>query len=317
MVFSRHRVVIIGAGNMAREHLKVLRALKSIDIVGIFSRTFSQAQLLADEFQIGLVATSIADLYDKTHADGVVVAVSETATQTVCTEALAYPWQMLVEKPVGLGLTETKLIFDAAKGSEKRFYVAMNRRNFSSTLMAIKEIEKIQGERTVQILDQEDPFSALNAGRSKQVCDLWHFANSIHLIDLFYVFCRGTPTSINNVIPSRYGYMAKSTHSVISFDSGDTGIYHSVWNAPGPWSVVIETAKKRIEMRPLESFTIQTYPSRQKASEPLAKEDHEFKPGFFRQMREFIRALTGEPNNLVTLGAYLKSAKLTNELYRE
>ena len=302
---------------MAREHLKVMRALQGVDVVGIFSRTSSRAKDLASDFDIGFVASSIAELYETTHADGVVIAVSEPATEAICLEAIKHPWQMLVEKPIGLRLNETKRITDAANGMGTNFFVAMNRRNYSSTRMALEEVEKIQGTRTVQIFDQEDPLSALNGGRLKQVCDQWHFANSIHLIDLFGVFCRGAPIEVKNLIPWRPGYRAKSTHSVISFDSGDIGIYHSVWNAPGPWSVVIETEKKRFEMRPVESFAVQTYPSRNSELWSLATEDHDFKPGFFAQMREFLQALKGNSSNLVNLETYLKSVRLTDELYRE
>ena len=311
------KLVLIGAGSMAREHSKVMSTIQDIDVAGIFSRTSSRAEVLASEFDIGFVAHSIAELYNTTHADGVVIAVSENATEAICLEALTHPWQMLVEKPIGLSFNETKQIYDAANGMEKSFYVAMNRRNYSSTRMVLEEVGKIQGRRTVQIFDQEDPLSALNGGRLKQVCDRWHFANSIHLIDLFSVFCRGGLTEVNNIVPWCPGYTAKSTHSVISFDSGDIGIYHSVWNAPGPWSVVIETAKIRFEMRPLESFSVQTYPSRNNELRPLADEDHDFKPGFFMQMREFLQALKGSASNLVTLRTYLESVRLTDELYRE
>ena len=302
---------------MAREHLRVIRALQDVDVVGIFSRTSSRAKALASEFDIGFSASSIAELYETTRADGVVIAVSEPATEAICLEAIKHPWQMLVEKPIGLSLDETKRISDAANGMETSFYVAMNRRNYSSTRMALEEVGKIQGTRAVQIFDQEDPLSALNGGRLKQVCDQWHFANSIHLIDLFGVFCRGAPIEVNNVVPWRPGYMAKSTHSVISFDSGDIGIYHSVWNAPGPWSVVIETAKKRFEMRPIESCAVQTYPSRNSKLLQLVEEYNGFKPGLFMQMREFLQALKGNTNNMVTLRTYLESVRLIDELYRE
>ena len=311
------KIVLIGAGNMAREHLRVIRALQDVDVVGIFSRTSSRAKALASEFDIGFSASSIAELYETTRADGVVIAVSEPATEAICLEAIKHPWQMLVEKPIGLSLDETKRISDAANGMETSFYVAMNRRNYSSTRMALEEVGKIQGTRAVQIFDQEDPLSALNGGRLKQVCDQWHFANSIHLIDLFGVFCRGAPIEVNNVVPWRPGYMAKSTHSVISFDSGDIGIYHSVWNAPGPWSVVIETAKKRFEMRPIESCAVQTYPSRNSKLLQLVEEYNGFKPGLFMQMREFLQALKGNTNNMVTLRTYLESVRLIDELYRE
>jgi len=311
------KIVIVGAGNMAREHLKAMTAMPHVEIAGIYSRTTSRSDVLAQEFSIDIVADSIADLYEKTRAHGVVIAVNELSTEEVCSEAMAYPWQLLVEKPIGLDLKSTRRILAVADSAKSHFYVAMNRRHYSSTLAALKILESLDAARVVQVFDQEDPSSALKVGRTKQVCDQWHFANSIHLIDLFHVFCRGAPVTINNLISWRSGYDPKATHSIINFDSGDTGIYHSVWNAPGPWAVAIETPQKRLEMRPLESLVVQSYPARNTDKVPVNDMDLSFKPGFFRQMDQFVKALTRESFDLLTLGAYCKSAQLTHELYRE
>ena len=309
------KLAIVGAGSMAREHLRVLNKMPDIDVVGIYSRTNARAAALSEEFSIRVVARSINELYLETQAAGVVIAVSEVSTESICLQALAHPWKLLVEKPVGLCLDETRRILDFAEGKEDSFFVAMNRRNYASTLMALNELSRLGGERVIQIIDQEDPLLALRGGRLKQVCDQWHFANSIHLIDLINVFCRGSLVSVNNVIPWQDGYLPKVTHSIISFDSGDIGIYHSVWNAPGPWSLTIETTKKRIEMRPLENLAIQTYPERHSEFQKISREDDDLKPGFLRQMHEFSEALKGRSCNLPTLKTYLTTAKLTHELY--
>ena len=76
----------------------------------------------------------------------------------------------------------------------------------------------------------------------------------------------------------------KSTHSVIEFASGDIGIYTSLWNAPGPWSVTISTPTKHLEMRPIE-YLSRTYPSRQITHSKLSEVDRRFKPVYSARCR--------------------------------
>ena len=167
----------------------------------------------------------------------------------------------------------------------------------------------------MQIYDQEDPSSALAMGRNKLVrvtngiCKLYSFDRS------FPCFCRGEVADVLNAIPWVPGYEAKITHSVIKFDSGDLGIYHSIWNGPGPWSVSINAGEKRFEMRPLERLLTQTYPSRQRDEAVLDDCDIMFKPGFLKQMKGYIHALNGEANELPRLCDYLRSVELTDTLY--
>ena len=49
---SKINLGIIGAGGIAKEHLKVIQALNEINPVGITSRTFSKAEELAKTFNI-------------------------------------------------------------------------------------------------------------------------------------------------------------------------------------------------------------------------------------------------------------------------
>ena len=312
MVRIKLSIAVIGAGNMAAAHLAVLSKMPEVTVSGIYSRTDDKAIALANKYEIGCVASSVSELFEITKADGVVIAVNEVYTEAVCFEALAHPWRMLVEKPVGLEVMSTERIY--AAGAD-RIFVAMNRRHFSSVTSAQRHLATIEAPRVVQIFDQEDPLTALNAGRPKEVCDQWHFANSIHLIDLFTVFCRGAPLDVQNVIPWRIGYGAKITHSILKFDSGDIAIYHSVWNGPGPWAVIVETPKSRVEMRPLEQLGIQTYPSRRLEMVNLDPVDDDFKPGFWRQMEQFVSALKGDTHSSVPLSSYLNSAILADRLY--
>lgn len=309
------KVAIVGAGNMARCHMDVAAHLNDVEIVGIFSRSRERAVTLAKEYGVKIVANSINELFSNAKPDGVIIAVSETSTEKVLTEAFLYPWKILVEKPVGLGLSSTRRLCRLSTDKGIDVFVAMNRRHYSSTRTIINHLQKSDVARVVEIHDQEDPSSALAMGRDKLVCDQWHFANSIHLTDLFHVFCRGEIADILNVVPWFAGYEAKITHSVIKFGSGDVGIYHSIWNGPGPWSVSINIGEKRFEMRPLEQLLTQTFPSRQLDEALLDDCDIIFKPGFLKQMESFVDTLNGDATELPRLCDYLRSVELTNALY--
>ena len=46
------KIVLIGAGNMASQYLKVLSVNKKVELIGIFSRTFDKAENLKLKFNI-------------------------------------------------------------------------------------------------------------------------------------------------------------------------------------------------------------------------------------------------------------------------
>ena len=59
------QVAIIGAGYMAREHIRAFADVPEVTIAGIHSRTRERAEALAGEYSIGVVCDSVAELYDK------------------------------------------------------------------------------------------------------------------------------------------------------------------------------------------------------------------------------------------------------------
>ena len=95
------RVAILGAGRMAREHARAFQSIPGIRVAGIYSRTRTRAEALAQELGIDAVYDSVDDLYRGTQADLAVVAVSELAMKETGIRCLQYPWFILLEKPAG------------------------------------------------------------------------------------------------------------------------------------------------------------------------------------------------------------------------
>lgn len=309
------KVAIVGAGSMAREHIKAFAAVPGVKVVGIQSRTLAKAEALAKEFDIPNVVAELQDLYTVTKADIVVVTVNILAMLEVAREVVKHPWLCLFEKPVGLHYAESVQINELAKAQRAKCFVGLNRRHYSSTRTVLSDLALTDEKRIINVFDQEDPYIALHEDKHPQlVVDNWMYGNSIHMIDYFRVFCRGRIESVTPLVhwnPNDPSLVVTK----ISFSSGDTGIYQAVWNSPGPWAVTVTTHAKRWEMRPLEQATYQLHGTRK--LEPVATHewDKEFKAGFRLQAEETIKALQGLPHSLPTLEDSLETMGLIKAIY--
>jgi predicted dehydrogenase len=308
------KIAFIGAGNMATEHLKVFSSISEVNLCGIFSRTKEKSEQLAIIYPDLKIYNSIADLYLNEKPDLVVISVPELATESVCKMAFQYPWICLIEKPVGYNLENATIILDEARRTGVKAYVALNRRHYSSTVNVMEQMSETKQPRVIHIYDQEAPKAAFSAGQPALVVENWMYANSIHLIDYFSILGRGKIISVQHVVP----WNAENPFHIctkIVYDSGDIGIYEAVWNAPGPWSVIVNTPEKRWEMRPLEKAVSQLNGSRKQDPIELHTWDKEFKPGLRLQAEEAIKAVKGLAHKLPTLEDAYESMKLTKEIY--
>lgn len=310
------KVAFIGAGYMSSEHIKAFDDAPNTELVGICSRTRSRSEVLARDYSIELVCDSIDELYAKTKADLVVIAVPELSVSEVCLLAFKYPWTCLVEKPAGFNMDDAEKILEQAIKLNARAFVALNRRYHSSTRTVVSALDGDPGLRLIHVFDQEDQVAARKAGQPELVVRNWMYANSIHVVDYFTFLGRG---NILSVIPL-VKWTPENPQFVLAkiiYDSGDIGIYEAVWNGPGPWAVTVTSQQNRWEMRPLEQLLHQSYGSRKLEHIDTHKWDDQFKPGLRMQADEAIKAALGEANSLTTLKDAMKSMRLIQAIYGE
>ena len=308
-------VAFVGAGYMAESHIQAFSNIPNVSLVGIFSRSQSKAEALALKYGIKSAYSSIQALCDQARPDLVVVAVPIIETKKVCFELFNFSCITLLEKPVGLNVEEASEICNYAKAKSHLGFVALNRRHYSSTKTLLELLDKDEAPRLIQIFDQEDLNGARSDGHPEVVIENWMYANSIHLIDLFRIFGRGEIDSVDNF----YKWNANSpffSGSRIKYSSGDIGIYQSVWNAPGPWSIAITNHKCRFEMRPIEALSLQAPNERSPVAVKLDNvNDLMYKPGLRVQALEAIKAVQGRRHTLPTISDALLTMKLTQMLY--
>lgn len=312
----RCTVAFVGAGFMAEEHARAFAAVPGVELVGIQSRTRSRAEQVAKRAGIAGVFDSVGELYERTHADLVVVAVPETAMRDVAFECLAQPWTVLLEKPPGLNLAEAAQIAAAADGRAQPVLVALNRRFLSSTRAVLEDLARSDVRRYIRVLDRQSLAEAEELGHAEPVVRHWMYANSIHTIDYLSLLGRGPVECVERVIPwnPREPGVVLAT---IRFASGDVGVYEGIWNGPGPWAVMLVTEEKRWELRPLEHAAFQLPGERQLVSVPPHDWDREFKPGLRLQAEHAVAAAVGEPSEIPTIGESLRTMRLIEEIFGE
>jgi predicted dehydrogenase len=311
---DRLSVAIIGAGRMAREHIRAFSDLPQVRIAGITSRTPGRAQALADEYGIPVVCTSLSDLYRRTRAELAVVTVSAESMCEIACQSLAFGWDILLEKPPGCTVVEAQKLQAAARRSSCRVWVALNRRFMSSTRMALSDLSQRTGPRHIQVLDQLDRNLTASFGHPSQIMENLMFFSSIHLIDYLRVFGRGT---IESVRPVFYWSALRPwlVSAAVQFESGDTGLYQAVWDGPGPWAVAVNTPEIRWEMRPLEHATSQVTGDRRVVEAELGVFDQKFKPGFRLQAEQVVDAVRGRSSEAPTLDDALETMQLIDAIY--
>jgi len=310
------RVAVVGAGSMAQEHIRAFADVPDVEVAGIHSRTRSRAEALAQQHGVRDVCDSVAELYERTQADLVVVAVPETAMNPVSRACFEYPWTALLEKPPGYSLLDAEEVSRAASQHERNVIVGLNRRFLSSTQAVTCDLERNNGRRFIHVQDQQDQAQAAELEHPQVVVDNWMYANSIHLIDYLRLFGRGSVASVTEVVAWSPGV----SHAVIAkveFDSGDIGLYEGIWQGPGPWAVSVTTPEKRWEMRPLEKASYQMRGERQSHSMAGHEWDEEFKPGFRLQAKMAVASALGEPSESPTLAEAMDTMKLIADIFRE
>lgn len=308
------RVAMIGAGYMAREHLRAFSDLPQVVLVGIMSRTRSRADTLAQEFHINHVVNSITELA-ALKPDLVVITVNAEHMHELVQQCCHYPWTILAEKPVGLNLAQANATLKEVQRQQASVFVALNRRCYASTRAMRERLEQCQGPRFIEIFDQQEPKRLRELTGKGDAMNL-AFGNSIHTIDFLSSFGRGKIDSITTTLPWK-GEKTLAVAAAITFTSGDAGTYHAVWNAPGPWAVFVTTHEQRFELRPLEQLRIQPFGKRTMEEVKLDDVDSRFKPGLRVQAEEAVRAALGLEHQCIPLAQAHKTMRLIAAVYGE
>ena len=301
----KKKVCIVGAGYMAKEYSKVLVQLKKeypLEISGIFSRTYSKAYKLKQKYNILNCYKNLNQMMKSVRPTHVILAISEINTYSICKIISKYNTRVLIEKPCGYNYEQSKKINNLF-GNNKNIFLALNRRYFNSTIKS-KMLLKKRGKLEITIFDQQIP----NKKRPKKIQDNWMYANSIHLLDYIFNFCKGR---IIKIVTNKS--LKDVKNKTIFFSSGDIANYRAFWNMPGPWGVLINTKNIYIKLMPLENIEYRSLKKKiTKLNNTSIYDETNFKPGLKHLTTLFINQ---KNKNLCSLKYNLKLMKLIKTIY--
>ena len=303
------KILLVGAGPMALNYAKVLKAL-GVEATVVGRGEDSAARI---ETTCGIpVFTGGIEKWLSQNKDiprQAIVAVNESALGIVAILLIEHGVKFaLVEKPGAATPEELNQVFYKATEKDSKVYVGYNRRFYSSVQKAKEIIKKDGGVVSFNFEFTEWSHIIKDLHKEPETKANWFFHNSTHVIDLAF-YLGGRPREI-----SCYTAGGLDWHPTASIFSG-AGIsengalfsYQANWDAPGRWGVEVLTRKHRLIFRPLEKLQIQKIGS--VAIDYLDVEDKldtEFKPGLFRQTEAFIQ---GKKSELVEMREQMENTR--------
>lgn len=307
-------ILLIGAGPMAIDYAKVIKALNAeVEVVG---RSDSSAREFEMATGIPAKTGGIGNWLSENGitSEKVIVAVNENYLGSVTMMLLEKGAKsILVEKPGGLDFQEIETIAELATRNGANVFVAYNRRFYSSVAKAKEIIAEDGGVRSFNFEFTEWSHLIKDLKKEPGVKERWFLHNSTHVIDLAF-YLGGKPKEI-----TCYAAGGLDWHPSGSIYAG-AGLskngalfsYQANWEAPGRWGVEILTKKHRLIFRPLEKLQVQKLGSVTIESVDIDdKLDMDFKPGLYRQTEAF---LSGGTTGLCSIKEQTMAVKLYNKI---
>jgi predicted dehydrogenase len=310
-----NKILVLGAGGMASEYIKVLQSLnREVIVIGKSAETVGkiQAEFGCQVYSGGLENVNLSELNQIEFAINA-VSVEELFHKTELLIKQGIP-NILVEKPGAMLRSEIESMLKFSNEKNIKIWIGYNRRFYQSVKKAMEMIsdskEKIKSFH-FEFTEWAHVIQSYNF--SKELLENWFIANSTHLIDLAF-YMGGRPTKINSLVAG--GLEWHSTGSIYvgsgKSESGALFSYHSNWTSPGRWSLDILTDSMRYIFKPLEILQIQRNGSVKIEEVSIENDtDTRFKPGLLDQVIAFLQ---NDESNLCKLKDHLENWNIYDKI---
>ncbi len=248
------RVGFIGAGNYARHHLKVLRALQNVSIEAILTTGSPRGRAVAAEYGVTDLYTDRDAFLSEVDVDCYVVVVSAWAIKPVVMDCLATGKPVLLEKPAGVSPEDTAELAEQAEKHDTYGMVCMNRRFYSVIehgLATLATYGPIRGA----ILEMPERITDERQSRRLTEWDYDHFAfrNSVHGIDLLR-YILGDAREVQSIARPNVAFAnaGASFGGVIEHEGGAMSAVLALWDTQLPWRLTVIAENGRLRFAPFE-----------------------------------------------------------------
>jgi predicted dehydrogenase len=311
------RVCVIGYGNIAKKHIEAFRA-HGFEIVASCNRSESSNEAARLESGIPKTYTDHIRMIETEKPDAVVNCVSFEHIYSITKSLIPYGIPLLIEKPAGLTVFETKELINLEKQFSTKVQVALNRRHYSVIQKALDSIGGVEHLDMMSIEWSERPLATKNKKGFTDLLIAQHiYANSIHGIDTLNYFSGGI-NDYQTYCSASEGYFHWQMAFSGKSDKGVITNFTSSWGSPVPWRILMYGKGKRIEFAPLE--TCKVFDEQTKGFSNIEPEafDLQYKAGFYLQTKSFLDLV--HANNLAhkhSLESTLNSMKIAEEIFKK
>lgn len=314
---NNQNVLLIGAGFMAGEYLKVLKYLNYN--VTVVSRSEGKINLLKSDFPDYTYYTKGLDDYlSKVNElpEFVINTVNINGLKDVSLALLkAGVKNLLIEKPGDLFINGLKELKDCAEKTSSNVYIAYNRRFYSSISELKKQIVIDKGITNCHFEFTEWIHTIDTSIYDNESLKKWIISNSSHVIDTVFHLI-GFPKVLNSTVGGKDEIIWHPSGSVFT-GSGLSELnipfsYNTDWTSAGRWSIEIFTKHRRFYLKPMEKLFEQKKGSID-VSEVLFDNQNDliFKPGLLKQTQAFLNT---DFLNFVSIDEQIKSIGIYDEI---
>lgn len=309
---KKQTILLVGAGYMATEYAKVLKALR-INFV-VIGRGEKSAREFTTQTKTPVIQGGLEKWLNENESPSkaIVASTEDAIGKNTLSLLQANTKEILVEKPGGFDFTEIKKIARVAKQRNAKVYVGYNRRFYASVTKALEIIKQDKGVTSFYFDFSELGWKMPTINKSNAIKNEWFLHNSTHLIDLAFYLC-GWPTQIESVVSGEVSWHKRGTIFVgMGKALKNTPFsYGANWLAPGRWSIEVMTKKHKLVFKPLEKLQIQELGSFEVKELKLKdKLDLTYKPGLYKQVQSFL----GTKSNICTIDEQVKNLVIYNQI---
>jgi predicted dehydrogenase len=287
---SRLRVAVIGAGNIAQQHLPVLTNHPACEVVALCDRDPRMLAATGGHFGIGERLDDAGALLRRDDLDAVYVLVSVLAVAGVAGTFIDAGMPTFLEKPPGIYSSDTARL---AELQQKRGTVAMvglNRRFYANQLEARRRLAEVGPVATVTVDAHEDLTRVSRDKFPPLVLRRWAYANGIHALDLLRFF-GGDVTEVESRAHTVENGFPDCFSATLRFTNGAIGRAAVDWFAPGQHRYEVRVVGATATSAVVGGHT--TLRLRGRPDETLApdEDDRRFKAGFWKQASAFLQGV--------------------------
>ncbi|MBI3972603.1 MAG: Gfo/Idh/MocA family oxidoreductase [Chloroflexi bacterium] len=284
---SRLRIAVVGAGNIAQQHLPVLTDHPECEVVALCDTNPAMLAETAERFAIPQQVAAPEQLLRRDNLDAVFVLVSVLAVAKVAGMFLDAGMPTFLEKPPGIYSSDTERLAEIAARRGTVHMVGLNRRFYASHLAARQQLLEHGPLATLTVEAHEDLSTKLRQKFPPLVIRRWAYANGIHALDLLRFF-GGDVEEVQPFSATFENEFPDCHTAVLRFAGGAHGRALVDWISPGGHRFELRCVGARAASSPGFSFVslnIRGQPERRFAPDD---DDRRFKPGFWKQDSAFL-----------------------------